>query len=162
MLPTPRGPWSADDAADFLTGTALPIRMACIGRDGFPRVISLWYRYEPGVLQCVSHRESALVKLLRKDARVGFEVSPNDPPYHGLRGQGEVGLKALGDSDVLEALITRYLGDEPSRVGQWLLSRKEEEMLLTLRPQRLFSWDYRERMSDVARDTTTRSVLETE
>lgn len=150
MLPTPKGPWSAEDAAEFLTGTALPVRLACIGRDGFPRVISLWYRYSSGLLQCVSHQDSALVKLLRKDARAGFEVSPNDPPYHGVRGQGEVSLQPLGDSDVLEALIARYLGDKPSRVGQWLLSRKHEEVLLTLRPARLFSWDYRERMSDVA------------
>ena len=48
-----------------------------------------------------------------------------------------------------EELIQRYLGGAESSVASWLLSRREEEMLISIEPVRLFSWDYRERMSDV-------------
>ncbi|MDT8322133.1 MAG: hypothetical protein RQ826_16580 [Xanthomonadales bacterium] len=153
MPTTIDGPWSLEEIAGFLRASTFPLRLACTGKDGYPRVISLWYRYHQGALQCVSHQNSALVRLLRRDHRVGFEVSPNEPPYHGVRGQGDVGLQPLGNSDVLEALISRYLGGKESRVGRWLLSRKDEEVLLTIRPERWFTWDYRERMADVSANT---------
>ena len=154
--PRSEGPWSLEQTAAFLQDARFPIRLACTGADGYPRVISLWYLYQQGVLQCVSHRNSALVRLLRRDPRAGFEVSPNDPPYHGVRGQGEVELAPLDDSDVLEKLIARYLGSGTSRVGNWLLSRRKEEILLTLRPERLYTWDYRERMADVTANPPAR------
>jgi len=151
--------------------------------------VSVWYAYQDGALLCVSHRKSALIRLLEQDPRVGFEISPNDPPYHGVRGQGTVSLAPLGEHNVLEALLDRYLGqqispnDPPyhgvrgqgtvslaplgehnvlealldrylgqqeSRVGNWLLARKDEETLITVQPERLFSWDYRQRMADVS------------
>jgi nitroimidazol reductase NimA-like FMN-containing flavoprotein (pyridoxamine 5'-phosphate oxidase superfamily) len=152
MPTTLKGPWSLREIEQFLEESRFPLRLACTGRDGFPRVVSVWYAPVDGALLCVSHRKAALVKLLEHDPRVGFEVSPNDPPYHGVRGQGTASLAALGDHDVLETLLDRYLGQQESRVGNWLLARKDEEMLITLRPERLFSWDYRQRMADVSAD----------
>ena len=40
-----RGPWNEAQAGDFLAEARIPIRLACVGSDGFPRVVSLWYRY---------------------------------------------------------------------------------------------------------------------
>ena len=67
-----------------------------------------------------------------------------------MRGQGQASLAPLGDHDVLETLLDRYLGQQESRVGNWLLARKDEEMLITISPERMFSWDYRQRMADVS------------
>lgn len=150
------GPWTRQQIDEFLTGARWPMRLACHGSDGFPRVVSVWFRLQEGKLLSVSHRDSALVRLLRQDPRVGFEVSPNQPPYHGVRGQATVTLAPLADGDTLERLVERYLGDRESRVGNWLLSRKSEEILITLTPGRLFSWDYRERMADVSEDRVRR------
>lgn len=152
MTPTLKGPWSLPEIEQFLCEVNFPLRLACTSRDGYPRVVSVWYAYRNGSLLCVSHRKSALIRLLEQDPRVGFEVSPNDPPYHGVRGQGKASLTPLGDHDVLETLLDRYLGQQESRVGNWLLARKDEEILITVRPERLFSWDYRQRMADVSAD----------
>ncbi len=145
-----KGPWSERQIDEFLTGATFPLRLATVGKDGFPRVVSVWYIADGLTLQCVSHRDSQLVKLLSGNDRVGFEVAPNEPPYHGVRGQGNATLVPLGERDTLDSLIDRYLGGRESTVANWLLSRREEEMLIQIAPTRLFSWDYRERMSDVS------------
>ena len=144
-----KGPWSETQIGEFLQSSTFPLRLATVARDGFPRVVSVWYLADGLNLHCVSHRDSQLVKLLRANNRVGFEVAPNEPPYHGVRGQGSATLSPLGEHDTLDQLIQRYLGGAESSVASWLLSRREEEMLISIEPVRLFSWDYRERMSDV-------------
>ena len=57
-------------------------------------------------------------------------------------------MTPLGDDSLLRDLLLRYLGSLDSPFAQWLLSRAEEEIIITITPSRLFSWDYRERMSN--------------
>ena len=142
-----RGPWSEKDAVRFLDDARIPIRLACVGQDGFPRVVSLWYRYEQGVFYCVTHRDAKLTALLRGNEKVGFEVSPNEPPYHGVRGQGIVSLHENGGAETLSTHLHRYLGGTESPLARWLLSRAQDELLVKVTVTRMFSWDYRERMS---------------
>ncbi len=149
MMTEIAGPWSEDDVRDFLQTAVLPLRLAAVGTDGYPRVVSVWFEARGGELVCVSHRESKLVKLLRANPRVGFEVAPEKPPYHGVRGQGEVRLAPLEEDPALDRLLDKYLGGKESKVGNWLLARRDEETLVMITPLRLFSWDYRDRMSDV-------------
>ena len=146
-----KGPWSPAQIETFLHNAVYPMRLACVGADGYPRVVSVWFLYEQETLHCVSHRESSLVTLLRKNAKVGFEIAPNEPPYHGVRGQGQASLQALGDDETLRVLLQRFLGGVDSRLARWLLSRSDEELLISIRPRRWFSWDYRERMQGVGR-----------
>lgn len=141
-----KGPWDESEVADFLASSVVPMRLAAVGKDGFPRVVSVWYCYHAGEILCASHRGSQLIGLLRNNPRVGFEVAPNEPPYHGVRGQGTISLTPEGAGATLEHLIDRYLGTADSSLASWLLSRKDEELLISLRPDRLFSWDYRDRM----------------
>ena len=145
-----RGPWDLPTAERWLENCRFPIRLACTAQDGFPRVVSVWFLYRNGTFFSVSHRDASLVKLLRASAKVGFEVSPNEPPYHGVRGQGVVTLHSEGAEEILESVIDRYLGDSNNDLAKWLLSRKEEEVLIELHPQRFFSWDYRNRMEPVS------------
>ena len=149
MVTSPiKGPWRAAEVERFLDRGGLPMRLACVGADGFPRVVSLWYRYQQGQLLCVTHEKAQLLSLLASDNRVGFEIAPNEPPYHGVRGQGLAEVTDLGARDALEDLLGRYLGGTESSLGQWLLSRGDEERLITVTPTRLFTWDYRLRMAD--------------
>ena len=142
-----KGSWNRRQLDEFLRSQQIPIRLASIGSDGFPRVLALWYFYGEEKLYCVSHQSSALVKILKKNTSVGFEVSPNEPPYFGVRGQAVANLSRNGAAEMLTRLLERYLGDLESRLAKWLLSRKEEEMLITLSPSRFHTWDYRERMT---------------
>ncbi len=142
-----KGPWDKARIDAFLYECTFPLRLACVGDDGFPRVVSVWYGYDGERLRCVSHRSSQLVSLLQRCDRVGFELAPNEPPYHGVRGQGIATLDSDADGAVLGQMLQRYLGGADSKLGNWLLSRAEDEVLITIAPVRLFSWDYRERMA---------------
>jgi nitroimidazol reductase NimA-like FMN-containing flavoprotein (pyridoxamine 5'-phosphate oxidase superfamily) len=148
MAASLKGPWSAAQIDEFLQSSVFPLRLACTAADGFPRVVSVWFRYRQGRFYCVSHRDSKLVALLRDSNKVGFEVSPNEPPYCGVRGQAIAALTEVGAGEELEQLLQRYLGGTESSLGNWLLSRRDDEVLISIEPQRIFSWDYRQRMSD--------------
>ena len=147
MTITLKGPWDKARIDAFLQDSTFPLRLACVGDDGFPRVVSVWYGYDGEYLRCVSHRSSQLVSLLQRCDRVGFELAPNEPHYHGVRGQGIATLDSDADGAVLGQMLQRYLGGADSKLGNWLLSRAEDEVLITIAPVRLFSWDYRERMA---------------
>ena len=140
------GPWNLEQIGEYLEGCTFPLRLSCVGEDGFPRVVSVWFSYGDGALRCVSHQSSQLVRLLERDQRVGFEVAPNEPPYCGVRGQGTVELARDEDGAMLTRLLEHYLGGTDSDLANWLLSRADGEMLITITPTRLFSWDYRSRM----------------
>jgi nitroimidazol reductase NimA-like FMN-containing flavoprotein (pyridoxamine 5'-phosphate oxidase superfamily) len=148
MAASRKGPWSESQITQFLEENVIPLRLGCVGGDGFPRVVSVWYLYREGGLLSVSHRDSQLVALLRGSDRVGFEVAPERPPYRGVRGQGVASLTAEGAGEVLDQVLQRYLGGAESNLAKWLRSRRDEEILIRIKPRRLFSWDYRARMRD--------------
>ena len=141
-----KGPWSQVEIHEFLSGALIPLRLSTVGADGYPRVVSLWFCLSEGNLLAVSHRDAPLVALLREHPKIGFEVAPNEPPYYGVRGQGLAELSAEGAAATLEQLIERYLAGSNSQLARWLMSRADEELLVRITPQRLFSWDYRTRM----------------
>ena len=140
------GPWSRRQVDNWLASAEVPLRLACVGRDGFPRVVSVWYMYADGYLLCASHRDSQLVKLLRRSPKVGFEAAPNEPPYFGVRGQGMAEISGEGGAETLKQLIDHYLGGSNQSLAEWLMSRGDEEALIRIEVQRVFSWDYRKRM----------------
>lgn len=141
-----KGPWTAAEIQAFLERERSPLRLALNGRDGFPLVASLWFRYADGALWCATHRESLVARRLLTDPRVAFEVSVNAPPYLGVRGQAAVECLPEAGARELEALLQRYLGGTDSSLARWLLSRADAEVALRIRPKWLTSWDFTARM----------------
>jgi nitroimidazol reductase NimA-like FMN-containing flavoprotein (pyridoxamine 5'-phosphate oxidase superfamily) len=147
MLISKSSAWPKKKLLSYLEDTAIPIRLAASGEE-FPSICSLWFAYDPArkLLICASHESSQLVKLLSKNAKCAFEVAPNDPPYKGVRGRGEVTLTRDGVDETLHTLISRYLGDSNNSLAKWLLSRAEQEYVLEIKPTWITSWDYGHRM----------------
>lgn len=138
--------WDEAGIRAFFSEQRIPLRLACRGRDGRPLVCSLWYLFEGGQLWCATHRDSAIIGLLREDAGCGFEVATNDPPYRGVRGQCDVSLVPDRGAKILARLIDRYLGSDESPLARWLLSRADAEIALALDPDWITAWDFTERM----------------
>ena len=145
-----KGPWSNDEIERFLQQTRIPLRLACNGASGHPVLVSLWFLQLGDTLWCATQRAASVVSHLRRDRHCAFEVAPETAPYRGVRGQGLAELHDERGEEILRLLIDRYLGDPTSRFAHWLLSRARQETTIAIEPLTLLSWDYRERMGDVA------------
>jgi len=142
-----KGPWSAGDVSTYLDDAVIPLRLAVNGPDGCPVVASLWFVYDQKSLKCACRPDTAIAQLLVKNGACGFEVAGETAPYSGVRGRGVATVSAEGGKETLERLVDRYLGSDESPFTTWLLNRSDDEVCITSKPEHIFSWDYRERMS---------------
>lgn len=140
------GAWDLDTVERFLHETAIPVRIASIGRT-FPLVQSQWFLYANSALWCCAQADSVLAQRLRNDPNCAFEVSGDLPPYMGVRGTGQASLHSSEAARILPLLIDRYLGDEPSTLADWLLSRLDVEVAIKISDLAVTSWDYSARMT---------------
>lgn len=150
---TVNGAWSREQMASFLGEALVPVRLGCHHPRGGLWMVSLWYRYEEGNLLCTTSRSSDIASFLRREGAVSFEVSTNRPPYMGVRGSGTATLEADESKDLLEGLLGRYLGGTDSELAASLLDEDREELVIRIEPDRLFTWDFANRMADVVADS---------
>jgi hypothetical protein len=139
------GPWDVAAILDFLTSTRIPMRLASNGSSG-PLVQSLWFLVDEGNLWCATQETSLLAQRIARDARVGFEIAGDQPPYRGVRGTGTAEILRQDAGRVLPALIERYQGAERTHLSEWLLSRLDREVAVRIAPLTFTSWDYSGRM----------------
>lgn len=143
----------APNIATFLHEAEIPIRLACNSQSGWPVVISLWYLYEENNLYCATVEDARVVGYLRRDPRCAFEVAADEPPYCGVRGQARAAIDAKRGEEILRHLLIRYLGGTDSPLAQWLLSRVDQEVAIELSPINVHTWNYSQRMRDLAPST---------
>ncbi|QLG49339.1 pyridoxamine 5'-phosphate oxidase family protein [Natrinema halophilum] len=149
-----RGAWTEAEVEDFLEETTVPIRIATNRPDGSLWLVALWYRYRNGVLECATGANATLVRFLRQDPEVAFDISTNDVPYRGIRGNGTVTMTTDSDKAVLRALIERYLDGTSSPLARWLLGDDREEVRIEIEPRTIYSWDYSSRMGGNSTEPT--------
>ena len=141
------GTWNREDVDDFLT-TTVPIRLSCRTPADHLWMLSLWYLWEDDALWCATGADADVVRYLRANNEVAFEVSTNDPPYRGVRGRGHASIDADEEKTLLRRLLQRYLGGTDSALARRLLAPERDEVRIRVDPARLHSWDYSDRMQD--------------
>ncbi len=149
----PSSAWSEQQITDYLTKTDTPIRLSCQTNDGYPVICSVWFDYRDGFIWAASHKNSHLIKSLKKHPKVGFEIANNEFPYHGIRGKGDISLIDDSEGQVLETLINKYLQGSNTQLAHWLLSRKADEYAIKIQPLSINSWDFSKRMQAPAKKT---------
>ncbi|WP_338729743.1 pyridoxamine 5'-phosphate oxidase family protein [Haladaptatus sp. DJG-WS-42] len=147
-MTTISGAWSATEIERFLDDAIIPIRLACTTPGGKLWMLSLWFRYDEGSFWCATGRDADVVGYLNSSPEVTFEVSTNDPPYRGVRGRGVASITPDTEKSLLTALLVRYLGGTESSLAQQLRSAGREEVRIEIVPEKLYSWDFSERMAD--------------
>lgn len=144
-VPLLAGPWDMATVESFLQSSIIPVRVGTTGRTG-PLVQSMWFLWEDGQLWCATQDSAVIAQRLAADARCAFEVAGDTLPYRGVRGQGTAVIDRDLGAGVLRRLIDRYLGSSNSGLARWLLSRSDHEVAISIRPEHLTSWDFRQRM----------------
>jgi len=140
------GAWDREETEAFLTAQTIPVRLSCHTRADALWMLSLWYLYRDGALWCATSAEADVVDYLAHDDRVAFEISTNEPPYRGVRGNGTASVDADPDKDLLTELLERYLGGTDLPLANRLLSPERDEVRIRIDPARVYTWDFSERM----------------
>ncbi len=148
-MTTITGAWSETRLEEFLEESRIPVRIATQRGNGSLWMVALWYRYQNGSFECATWANAHIVRFLRSDSEVAFDISTNHPPYRGVRGNGTATMSSDEAKSTLRALIERYLGDTESALAEWLLSDAREEIRIRIRPSEMYSWDYTDRMRGV-------------
>lgn len=141
-----RGEWGIEKVEQYLKESLYPMRLACLTSSGFPLVVSLWYLYDDGYIWCAVQEDCAVARILERDDRCGFEISANETPYLGVRGQGKAEMIPKRGAEKLQKLINRYLDESNKKLGDWLLSRSDTETAFRIDPEWFYSWDFSGRM----------------
>ena len=139
------GPWDRSRVEAWLTGARIPVRLAVVGARG-PLVVSLWYRFVDGALWCATPGDATVTSSIRDDRRVGFEIAGDLPPYRGVRGTGRATIVADAGTEVLDALLARYLDPVNEPLATWLRDRADDEVAIRIDDLTASSWDFSGRM----------------
>jgi nitroimidazol reductase NimA-like FMN-containing flavoprotein (pyridoxamine 5'-phosphate oxidase superfamily) len=127
----------------------IPIRLSCFNTNGYPCVISLWFKILNGKILCATRPNAKIVKYLSKNNLVGFEIASDKSPYRGIRGNGSCQIKQNEGKQVLQILVSKYLGQGNSELRTFLLKNANDEVALEITPHNLFQYDYTKRMDNV-------------
>jgi len=134
----------------FLAGTHVAILSVADGTRG-PLSLPVWYRYEPGgAVRIVTGRTSRKLGLIKKAGRVSLCVQTETAPYLYVTVEGPA---TIGEPDYetdVRGVAIRYLGEQ---VGEMYLAMTAEqragegEVLVSLRPERWLTADFRKMTS---------------
>lgn len=134
---------------DIVTDKNIPIRLAFIKSNGMPAVISLWYVCIECKIYCATQRTAKIISFLQNNQTCGFEIAADKQPYKGVRGEGTVKILSEKGQEILDILITKYLGKKESTLSKFLRKNSNTEVAMEITPQKLFNYDYSKRMKDV-------------
>lgn len=123
----------------------VPLRLAVRLKQGL-RIVPLWFEYREDRFWCASQADSLCVRALLRDPHCAFDLSTNEMPYRGLRGEARVTCLPEAGAMQLDRLLQRYLGGLESPLAKRLRKSNEREVALVIEPVRLSHWDYAARM----------------
>jgi len=133
------GAWSPAETVAFPEDATVPVRVACRTPSGHLRMPSPWYRHEGtdpneadpdgdapavGTINCATGTDADVIRYLRADSEVAFEISTNRPPYRGVGGRGTAALEPDEDEALLRTLPERYSA-KPTRRSRSGCSRPD-------------------------------------
>ena len=142
-----RGPWTREQTAKFLDDVLIPMRIAVNSSSGCPIVLSVWFLRDGDSLIGATRPTSTLIRCLEKSSECGFEIGPDTPPYHGVRGKAVASIESSRGGQVLDQLLIKYQGGLDSPLAKRLRKHAADEVCFRLNPTLLITWDYSSRMA---------------
>jgi len=138
----------SDQTHRFIPDFKIPIRVGFLKSNGVPAVISLWYVCKYGKIYCAVQKTAKIVSYIQKNPVCGFEIASDKPPYKGIRAEGAARILNETGAYVLHLLIDKYLGEKESTLSKFLRNNSKMEVAIEIIPQKIFNYDYSERMND--------------
>jgi len=118
------GAWNEVETEAFLDSSTVPLRLSCHSNGESLWMLSLWFLYRDDAFWCATSANADVVDYLADNDRVAFEISTNEPPYKGVRGNGVATVEPDDEKALLQELLQRYLGGTDSDLANRLLSAR--------------------------------------
>jgi hypothetical protein len=110
--------------AQPLLQSTIPARLAYTGRDGTPRVLSIWFHWTGEVFVLGTRWDSAKVKALATYPTVALTIDTASFPYQALQVRGTVEIERIdGIVPEYELCAKRYLGEQ--RGQAWIAQLRQ-------------------------------------
>ena len=115
--------------------------MALTGPDNKPHAVPVWYEWKDGAATLFMSPGSFKAKCLRHDAHMTLVVDTKKSPYKCVILKGKATLEIKMDEAWLRRVSIAYYGQrEGVKYADSL--KGMELMFVTLKPDRIISWDY--------------------
>ncbi|OBG24707.1 TIGR03618 family F420-dependent PPOX class oxidoreductase [Mycobacterium sp. 852002-51057_SCH5723018] len=134
---------SETERQEFLADKHVAV-LSVAATDGRPPAsVPIWYDYSAdGNIRVATGASSRKARLIERAGAVTLVVQREEPPYQYVIVEGTVvETTRPAPPDVLEAVATRYLGEEGGRAFVRSMEGVEE-VLFTIRPDRWLSADF--------------------
>ena len=110
-----RGPFSPGEVDAFLDTALIPMRIAAVGQNGWPLVLSLWFLRDGDELLAATRPTSMLVAYLTQMPKCGFEIAGDEFAgvfwaVHASKMKDQIG-RGNGSSELLGGGATVGLVD---------------------------------------------------
>jgi len=136
-----------DEEVDVFLHEQKTMSMATIGPGGRIHLVAMWYGFVDGAIGFETKIKSQKVQNLRRDDRLTVMVE-DGVKYDELRGVELAGRgEVIDDPDQLFQLgvsvFERYQGPYTPEMKPFVDAMLNKRVLVTLRPERVVSWDHR-------------------
>ena len=117
-----------------------PAILQTFRKDGSPYISPVWFREHDGAFEIVIAEGDPKLSHLRRDPRCTFMAFEAEPPFAGVKVEGEAELVETDVTEQRAAISGRYLGEDTGR--RFAESRTKPGVLvrITAEPRR---WDLR-------------------
>lgn len=120
--------------------------VAVTAPSGAPHAVPTWYEYKGGKVTFHTDTTAFKYKCLQYDPRIALVIDTKKAPYKCviLKGKATIEIKKNDDARGLRMSIA-YLGKK-SGLAYHNTVKGHEVAVVTLKPERIISWDYSREM----------------
>jgi nitroimidazol reductase NimA-like FMN-containing flavoprotein (pyridoxamine 5'-phosphate oxidase superfamily) len=72
-----------------LVNLVVPLRLTCVTSTGWPMIVPLWFIFLNDRFYRATPENAKIIRYIKKDPKCAFDISTENPPYRGIRGQGK-------------------------------------------------------------------------
>jgi nitroimidazol reductase NimA-like FMN-containing flavoprotein (pyridoxamine 5'-phosphate oxidase superfamily) len=123
------------------------LRLAFLDRQGYPRVVPVWFVLIDGAYHIGIGTTSAKWKAMQRDTRVGWVIDGGTRGHYkgvSMRGQAEEVRDAAGRARVYDALGKKYFGaaDDAEFINIFGQVDDTETVYVRLLPDAALTWEH--------------------
>ena len=124
------------------------LQVATLDKEGAPHLTTVWFARQDGAWLFETYGKSQKVVNLRRDPRVAL-LAEQGTEFSQLRGVSVQGTAEIVDAGeallrLMKLIVARnHKGLSEAEVGKIAASMAEKRVVVSVRPDRVISWDHR-------------------